>query len=147
MAIADEIAAKESIRPVRQPVHSFAKDPPRSTSRGNSNISPVLPLASRPGSSSKSRPPQSTSYSCFSCGNSDHARPKCRFRNTVRRNCNLKGHVARVCNKSEVNAMCVKEDLSGDQVHVEEELYVKYDVNAMSKSEISVPLKIRDVSN
>ena len=81
VAIADEIAAKESIQVQQQfpqPVHSVAKDPPGSTSRRNSNIPPVLPPATRPGSSSK-LPPQSTSYTCFSCGNSDHTRPKCKL--------------------------------------------------------------------
>ena len=139
VAIADEIAAKESMQvqpQLSQPVHAVAKDPPALSSRRSSSTPPVLPPAGRQGSFPKS-PRQSTSYTCFSCGNSDHTRSKCRFRNAVCHNCNGSGHIARVCKKSGVNTMCVEE-----QVPEEEELYVVYDVHAMSKSEISVPLKI-----
>ena len=40
--------------------------------------------------------------------------------------------------------MSVEEEFPEEQVPEEEELYVVYDVNAMSKSEISVPLKIEN---
>ena len=59
-------------------------------------------------------------------------------------NCNGSGHIARVCKKSEINAMCVKQEFPEEQGTEEEELYVVYDDNAMSKSEISVPLKIEN---
>ena len=60
-------------------------------------------------------------------------------------NCNGRGHIARVCKKSGVNAMCVEEEFPEEQApEEEEELYVVYDVNAMSRSEISVPLKIEN---
>ena len=146
MAIADEIAAKESMQvqpQLSQPVHAVAKDPPALSSRRSSSAPPVLPPAGRQGSFPKS-PRQSTSYTCFSCGNSDHTRSKCRFRNAVCHNCNGSGHIARVCKKSGVNTMCVEEEFPEEQVPEEEELYVVYDVHAMSKSEISVSLKIEN---
>ena len=40
--------------------------------------------------------------------------------------------------------MCVEEEFPEEQGPEEEELYVVYDVNAMSKTEISVPLKIEN---
>lgn len=39
--------------------------------------------------------------------------------------------------------MCIEEEFPEEQVP-EEELYVVYDVNAMPRSEISVPLKIKN---
>ena len=146
VAIADEIAAKESMQmqqQLSQPVNVVAKDPPAISSRRSSSTPPALPPAGRQGSFPKS-PRQSTSYTCFSCGNSDHTRSKCRFRNAVCHNCTGSGHIARVCKKSGVNAMCVEEEFPEEQGPEEEELYVVYDVNAMSKSEISVPLKIEN---
>ena len=40
--------------------------------------------------------------------------------------------------------MSFEEEFPEEQVPEEEELYVVYDVNATSKSEISVPLKIEN---
>jgi len=115
VAIADEIAAKESMQvqqQLSQSVNAVAKDPPALLPRQSSSTPPALPPLGRQGSVPKS-PRQSTSYTCFSCGNSDHTRSKCRFRDAV------------------------------SQLQWEG-LYVVYDVNAMSKSEISVPLKIEN---
>ena len=139
VAIADEIAAKESMQvqqQLSQPVNVVAKDPPAISSRRSSGTPPALPFPKSPR--------QPTSYTCFSYGNSDHTRSKCRFRNAVCHNCNGSGHIARVCKKSGVNAMCVEEEFPEEQGPEEEELYVVYDVNAISKSEISVPLKIEN---
>ena len=146
VATADEIAAKESMQvqqQLSQPVNAVAEDPPALPSRRISSTPPALPPVGRQRSFPKS-PRQSTSYTCFSCGNSDHTRSKCRFKNAVCHNCNGRGHIARVCKKSGVNAMCVEEEFPEEQAPEEEELYVVYDVNAMSKSEISVPLKIEN---
>ena len=146
VAIADEIAAKESMQvqqQLSQPVNAVAEDPPALPSRRSSSRPPALPPVGRQRSFPKS-PRQSTSYTCFLCGNSDHTRSKCRFKNAVCHNCNGRGHIARVCKKSGVNAMSVEEEFPEEQAPEEEELYVVYDVNAMSKSEISVPLKIEN---
>lgn len=148
VAIADEIAAKESVQvqqQLPQPVNSVAKDSPKLPFSFRAN--PRVPPTSRQAAGQTSTPnssQQPTSYTCFSCGNSDHTRPKCKFRNAVCRNCNLRGHIARVCKKNRVNAMCVEEEFMDEQLPEEEELFVVYDVNAMSKSEISVPLKIEN---
>ena len=149
VANADEIAAKESLQvqqQMSQPLYAVAKDSPQApalSSRRSSSTPPALTPADRQGSLPKS-PRQSSSYTCFSCGNSDHSRFACRFRNDVCHNRNGTGHIARVCKKSGVNAMSVEEEFPEEQVPEEEELYVVYDVNAMSKSEISVPLKIEN---
>ena len=59
-------------------------------------------------------------------------------------NCNLRGHITRVCKKGEVNTMGFEEESPQEQLSDEDELYVVYDVNARSRSEISVPLKIEN---
>ena len=58
-------------------------------------------------------------------------------------NYNGSGHIALVCKKSGVNSMCIEEEVSRrtGPVHEQEELYVVYDVYAMSRS---VPLKIEN---
>ena len=123
VAIADEIAAKEFLQvqqQLSQPVHAVTRDPsPLISSPRNSSIPTPLPPAARQGSPPKS-PRQSTAYTCFSCGNSDHIRSSCKFLNAVCHN-NGSGHIARVC-KSGVNAMCVEEEFPKEQVPEEEEL-------------------------
>ena len=109
-----------------------------SSSRGKS----ATQSTSRPSPSQISQP--AASYACFSCGNSDHVRSKCKFRNAVRRHCKLRGHIARVCKKGGVNVMGFDEEPPQEQLSEEDELHVVYDVHAMSRSEISVPLKIED---
>ena len=54
------------------------------------------------------------------------------------------GHIARVCKKGGVNTMSFEEEFPQEQLSDEDELYVVYDVNAMSRSEICVPLKIEN---
>ena len=151
VAIADEIGAKESVQvhqQLSQPVNSVSKNPLVSVSK-NSAISPSS------GGNSRVHPPtlhqgarlsphQSNSYTCFSCGNTDPIRSKCQFRNAVCRNCNTRGHIARACRKNGVNAVCVEDDLTEEPLSEEDELYMLYDVNAISRSEISVPLKIEN---
>ena len=84
-AIADEIAAKESVQvqqQLTQSVNSVSKNPSVSSTSsvdsvsknsavspsfgGNSRVPPLLRQGIRPNSLS---PPQSNSYTCFSCGN------------------------------------------------------------------------------
>ena len=133
MAIADDIAVKESVQVQQQPTQSVnsvsknsAVSPP---SGGNSHVPPSLRQGIRPNSSS---PPQSNSYTCFSCGNA------------TCRNCNTRGHIARACKKNGVNAVCVEDELTEEPLLEEDKLYMVYDVNAISRSEISVPLKIQN---
>ena len=160
VAIADEIAAKESVQvqqQLTQSVNSVSKNPSVSStpsvdsvsknsavsppSGGNSRVPPHLRQGIRPNSPS---PPQSNSYACFSCGNAGHVRSKCKFRNATCRNCNTRGHIARACRKNGVNAVCVEEEATEEPLLEEDELYMVYDVNAISRSEISVPLKIQN---
>ena len=147
VAVADEIAAKETLQvqqqQLPQPVNSVAKEFPAllSPSRGDSRTRSTLRTSPRQASSTSQ---QATSYACFSCGNSDHVRSKCKFRNAVCRNCNLRGHIARVCKKGGVKTMSFEEECPQEQLSGEDELYVVYDVNAMSRSEICVPLKIEN---
>ena len=107
-AVADEIAAKESMQvqqQLPQPVSSVTKDSFSSpaSSRGYTD----LQFGSRQGARQPSNLSQETSYTCFSCGSLDHLRPKCKFRNAVCRNCNVKGNIARVCKKGGINTMCI----------------------------------------
>ena len=159
MVIGDEIAAKESVQvqlQLTQSVNSVSKNLSVSSttsvdsasknsavspsSGGNSRVPPVLRQRIHPNSPS---PPQSNSYACFSCGNAGHVRSKCKFRNATCRNCNTRGHTARACSgKNGVNAVCVEEEVTEEPLLEEDELYMVYDVNAISRSEISVPLKI-----
>ena len=145
VAIADETAGKETLQveqqsPVKLNLMSKAKiSSVRLPTAGTSREQQV----SRQGVS-KSSPTfhQPTSYTCFSCGKDDHARPRCKFRNAICRSCNARGHIARVCKKSGVNILSVGEDI---QLSDEEtQLYTVYDVNAITRSEISVDLKIEN---
>ena len=65
-----------------QPVNSVTKDPftLSSSSRENSRIRPSARQGPRQTSTSSQ---QATSYACFSCGNTDHLRSKCKFGNAV----------------------------------------------------------------
>ena len=138
MAIADEIAAKET-QPVNSVAKAFSALP--SSPRGKS----ATQSTSRPSPSQISSSFQpAASYACFSCGNSDHVRSKCKFRNAVCRHCKLRGHIDRVCKKGGVNVMGFEEEPPQEQLYEEDELYVVYDVHAMCRSEIFVPLKIED---
>ena len=128
VAIADEIAAKESVQvqqQMTQSVNSVSKNssvsPPSSvdsvsknsavspSSGGNSRVPPSLRQGIRPNSPS---PSLSNSYTCFSCGNAGHVRSKCKFRNATCRNCNTRGHIARACTKNGINAVCVEDELT-----------------------------------
>ena len=147
VAVADEIAAKETLQvqqQLPQLVNSVAKEFPAipSPSRGDSRTKSTSRTSPRQASSTSQ---QATSFACFSCGNSDHVRCKCKFRNAVCRSCNLRGHIARVCKKGGVNTMSFEEEFPQEQLSDEDESYVVYDVNAMSRSEICVPLKIENI--
>ena len=139
MAITDEIAAKETLQvqqqqlpqPINSVVNEFLALP--SSPRGKS-ATQSTPRPSPSQISSSFQPP--ASYACFSSGNSDHVRSKCKFRNAVCRHCKLRGHIARMCKKGGVNVMGFEEEPPQEQLSEEDELYVVYDVHAISRSEI-----------
>ena len=113
MVVADEIAAKESMQvqqQLPQPVNSVTKDyfSSAAPSRGYTG----LQFGSRQGACQPSNSSQVTSYTCFSCGSPDHLRPKCKFRNAVCRNCNLRGHISRVCKKLVLTPYVLKKGAS-----------------------------------
>jgi len=146
VAIADKVTAKETMQvqqqQLSQPVNSDTKDPLTlsSSSDENSRIRPVPRQVSRQTSTLSQ---QATSYAYFSCGNTDHLRSKCKFRNAVCPNCSTRVHISGVCKKGGVK-MCIEEESPKEQLSGEDELFVVYDVNAMARSEISVPLKIEN---
>ena len=147
LAVADEIAAKESMQvqqQLPQPVNSVTKDSFSSPASSRGYIG--LQFGSQQGARQPSNLSQAISYTCFSCGSSDHLRPKCKFRNAVCRNCNVKGHIARVCKKGGISTMCAEEELPQEPVCENYELCVVYDVNTMFRSEISVQLKIENTN-
>ena len=69
---------------------------------------------------------------------------KCKFRNATCRNCNTRGHIARACRKNGVNAVCAEGELTEGPLFEEDELFMVYDANAISRAEISVPLKVQN---
>ena len=71
-------------------------------------------------------------------------RSKCKFRNATCRDCNTRGHIARACRKNGVNALCAEGELTEEPLFEEDELVMVYDVNSISRAEISVPLKIQN---
>ena len=84
VAIADEIAAKESMQVqqrLSQPVLVDNMDSPVSTGQNQSTLQ-ALPPPNCQTSTSKSLL-RSIPYTCFLCGNSGHTRPKCKFRNAA----------------------------------------------------------------
>ena len=80
MAVADEIAAKESLQVQQQspqPVNSVTKDSFSTSSRGYTG----LQFGSRQGARQPSNLSQATSYTCFSCGSPDHLKCPCDQKN------------------------------------------------------------------
>lgn len=72
-------------------------------------------------------------------------RAQCKFRNTVCHRCKRSGHLARVCKTRNGQTNSIEQQLNLDEeMNVEEDLYTVFDVNSLSKSEISVPLKIEN---
>ena len=159
VAIADEIVAKESVQvqqrlPHIQPVNSVSKNSTASLSSSVDSVSKNSAVSPSSGGNSRVPPlcqgvcpnsplaPQSNLYTCFSCGNAGHVRSKCKFRNATCRNCNMKGRIAHACRKNGVNAVCAEGELTEEPLFEEDELLMVYDVNAISRAEISVPLKI-----
>ena len=144
VAIADETAGKETLQVEQQSqlnIISKAKTSSVSSpTAGTSRVQPISRQSARQSSQPVSH--QTTSYTCFSCGKADHVRSKCKFRNAICRSCNARGHIARVCKKSGVNILSAGEDF--EPLDEETELYTVYDVNAITRSEISIDLKIEN---
>ncbi|XP_068748909.1 uncharacterized protein [Montipora capricornis] len=122
VATDDEIAATETLQvqeqQLSQSVNSISKETfscgisrSRSTSRPSPNqTSPMFQPVS--------------SYACLSCGNSDHERSKCKFRNAVCRHCKLRGHIVRVCKKGGVNNMGFEEESLQEKLSDDDELFM-----------------------
>ena len=47
---------------------------------------------------------------CFCCGKPGHSKPRCRFKNEVCHNCNVKGHLKIVCRGKKVRAVKVEDE-------------------------------------
>ena len=88
VAIADEIAAKETLQVQQQRLSQSVNSVSKETSSCGISTSRPSPNQTSP----KFQPV--SSYACFSCGNSDYERSKCKFRNAVCRHCKLRGHIA-----------------------------------------------------
>ena len=135
VAIADEVASKETLevqndaKPGDESVHSMGNS---SNLLNQQNRKPSLP------------PFQKSSYSCYSCGSTEHSRNQCRFRNVVCSRCKRTGHIARVCKKGNTQNNRVEQRLDSDAVFLEEDLFTVFDVNSLFTSEISVPVQIEN---
>ena len=135
VAIADEVASKETLevqndaKPGDESVHSMGNS---RNLLNQQNRKPSLP------------PFQKSSYSCYSCGSTEHSRNQCRFRNVVCSRCKRTGHIARVCKKGNTQNNRVEQRLDSDAVFLEEDLFTVFDVNSLFTSEISVPVQIEN---
>ena len=135
VAIADEVASKETLevqndaKPGDESVHSMGNS---RNLLNQQNRKPSLPLF------------QKSSYSCYSCGSTEHSRNQCRFRNVVCSRCKRTGHIARVCKKGNTQNNRVEQRLDSDAVFLEEDLFTVFDVNSLFTSEISVPVQIEN---
>ena len=135
VAIADEVASKETLevqndaKPGDESVHSMGNS---RNLLNQQNRKPSLP------------PFQKSSYTCYSCGSTEHSRNQCRFRNVVCSRCKRTGHIARVCKKGNTQNNHVEQRLDSDAVFLEEDLFTVFDVNSLFTSEISVPVQIEN---
>ena len=137
VAIAYETAGKETVQVEQQSQVNII-----SRTKSSSVTSPTTG-ASRARQLSQPSSHQPSSYACYSCGKADHSRSKCKFRNSICRSCNARGHIARVCKKGRVSVLSVGEDFDEEPSDEETQLYTAYDVNTVTRSEISVDLKDR----
>ena len=89
-------------------------------------------------------PSQSNLYTFFSCGNAGHVQSTCKFINATCQNSSTRGDIALACWKNIVNAVCAKGELTEKPLFEEDKLFMVYDVNAISRAESSLPLKIQN---
>ena len=61
------------------------------------NFRSKVKSAAKPVSASSNTATGASTYKCYSCGQSDHKRSACRFREVVCNKCSQKGHIAKVC--------------------------------------------------
>lgn len=136
VAISDEMAQRETALFQRQgstpTVNTVNK--PRGSFRGRGKqVTPVLKQSNQ-GPKVKSDNP----YKCYSCGGTDHLRSKCKHRDKTCHTCQKKGHIAKVCKQKDVHAVEESFPIDDDDMHA------IYDVNTVSRHDISVPLKIEN---
>ena len=104
-AIADEAAFRESAIIVPSSggtnVNHVKQFPPKktqvTTNQHSKNFRSKAKSAAKPVSASSNTATGASTYKCYSCGQSDHKRSACRFREVVCNKCSQKGHIAKVC--------------------------------------------------
>ena len=137
-AIADEAAFRESAIIVPSSggtnVNYVKRFPPKktqvTTNQHSKNFRSKAKSAAKPVSASSNTATGASTYKCYSCGQSDHKRSACRFREVVCNKCSQKGHIAKVC----ISAKAVHslEEVNEELYHITsdatEGLFVNMDV-------------------
>ena len=137
-AIADEAAFRESAIIVPSSggtnVNHVKQFPPNktqvTTNQHSKNFRSKAKFAAKPVSASSNTATGASTYKCYSCGQSDHNRSACRFREVVCNKCSQKGLIAKVC----ISAKAVHslEEVNEELYHITsdatEGLFVNMDV-------------------
>lgn len=140
VAIADEAACRE-IRQIQtgtnstHPVHNVqAKSHP---SHAKSSRPTHTKTSTNKG---QVHPAETSSYKCFSCGNSGHVRNDCKFRDATCHKCKKKGHISPACKaKDKVFLLTDHDDVPSDEDL--EEMYAISD-DKKRKKELCIPIII-----
>ena len=82
----------------------------------------------------------SRSYKCYSCGQTDHKREKCKFRDAECHKCKRKGHISKVCQSEKLQLLQEEDEDEGDS---EGTIYAVSDsVRKFTGDAVYVPLRV-----